>query len=279
MKLSGGKGYYIVLTAAALGLATAGSANAQTDLIINIDTAYSGSVSLGGTSLQNEDVYLTAFKATYNGGTPLPNGTSNPFNTFCIDITPDLANGNNGQYSGSWNAQNFPPSGPPPQNGVAQPPYVAGGIQEAANIYKTYVGNVDISTAPGQLWGAALQVAIWSDLYGTSPSTGFSVSGGNYSTTYNGISIPALGATSVSVQNLVNYILGSSANYANPNLNSTFWNAVNPVANQDLIGPQVETGFMIPESRSYGSLAGLTVLGITLGSQLRRKLARVTGSF
>ena len=192
------------LLAAVAASMVAGSANAQTQLHIDYDTTYQGNISLAG-YIGSEDVYLTPFQATYEGGAPLPFPTTNPFNTFCVDISPDL------NQNGTWTAGTFPLT-PPNGNSIQ---YVPGGIQSAASIYNAFVGNVNISTGSGQLWGAALQLAIWNDLYdGDNTVSGgvFSVSGGN----------------SALVVGLADSILTSAYNFANPNLTSTFWNATDP---------------------------------------------------
>lgn len=242
-----------LFSAIAASLGAAASVNAQTDLLISYDTAYQGDINVSG-YINNEDVYLTAFSAAYNGGDALPFPTTSPFTTFCIDILPNL------NASGSWTAQTFP-STPPPQNGQSSPAWVGGGIQTAANIYNNFVNNATVSSGgggsidgqsyTGEQWGAALQLAIWQDLYGSS----FSATG-----------------VDSTVAALENDILNSSYNIANYNLTSTFWDATDPTVNQDLIGPQMQTGFA-PESGAYGALAGFGLLVVSLRSQIRRKLA------
>lgn len=248
-----------LLTACGVGMMAVCSAHADTDLTINIDTAYIGYVTVtpgvaggvtGSVGINNEGAYLSAFQATYAGGDALPHPTSNPFYTFCVDILPDLVNWNNGQSSG-WSPEPFSSATPSP-NGAGQTiPYVAGGLQTAASLYNGFVGNVDISSPSGEQWGAALQLAIWQVLYGNS----FSVSG-----------------VDSTVAGLEADILNSTYNFANPNISGTFWDASNPTANQDLIGPPLQTGF-VPEPGAYGALAGAGLLVFTLRSQSRRKLA------
>lgn len=236
-----GKQHVSILTAVLVGVAAAGSVNAQTALHIDYDTAYQGNVSVAG-YFGPEDVYLTPFQATYVSGTPLPFPTTNPFNTFCVDISPIL------NPNGTWT------SGPLPlgANGNAIP-YLPGGIQTAASIYNAYVGNVSISTASGQLWGAALQVAIWSDLYGSA-----------FSLTSDGHDIS-------DVQSLASIILSSPNNIANPGLTSTFWNATDPAVNQDLIGPQMGFGF-VPEPGIFTVAASACALLGLLGFRRRQAL-------
>jgi hypothetical protein len=234
--------YKGLLAAVAASMVAAGSANAQTQLHIDYDTAYQGNVSVAG-QFGPEDVYLTPFQATHVSGAPLPFPTTNPFNTFCVDISPNLV------QNGTWTAGTFPLGA----NGNAIQ-YVPGGIQTAASIYNAFVGNVNISTGSGQLWGAALQVAIWSDLYGPA-----------FSLTSDGHDISA-------VQSLANTILTSGVNVPNPNLTSTFWNATDPANNQDLIGPQMETGF-VPEPGIFTAAAsGCAFLGL-LGFRRKRALS------
>jgi len=229
----------LLLCAATVAGTMAGTASAQTQLSINYDGAYTGYVGVTG-YMAPEDVYLTAFQATYVSGAPLPFPTTNPFNTFCVDISPNLVT------PGTWTAGTFPTQGNLNGNTI---PYVNGGIQEAANIYNHFVGNVDISTANGELWGAGLQVAIWSDLYGSA----FNISG-----------------ESPNVDAIVSTILTSGFNVVNPNLTSTFWDATDPSVNQDLIGPPMETGF-VPEPGAYAAAASVCALVGLAG--LRRKRA------
>lgn len=200
--------------------------------------AYQGIVTVAGQL--SEDVYLTPFQATYVSGDPLPFPTSNPFNTFCVDVSPIL------NQNGTWTAGTFPLG-----NNGNTIQYVPGGIQQAAGIYNAFVGNVSISTAGGQLWGAALQAAIWQDLYGSA-----------FSLTSDGHDISA-------VQTLETSILTSGANVANPNLTSTFWNATDPAFNQDLIGPPMETGF-VPEPGTYAAAASVCALLGIVGIRRQR---------
>jgi hypothetical protein len=239
---SGQKNILLVIVAA--GSMAAVSTHAATQLGINYDTAYTGFVSVTGGagalgSPGGEDVYLTAFQATYQSGDSLPFPTTNPFYTFCVDIMPTLVS------PGSWQASNFPLG----NNGNSLQ-YVPGGIQTAANLYNTYVSLVDISTPQGQLNGAALQVAIWSALYGPA----FSVTGED----------PNVAAITAQM-------LGGPANFPNPALTSTFWNAVDPLENQDLIGPQMNTAFA-PEPASYAAAVSSCALMSLWGvSKNRRK--------
>jgi hypothetical protein len=242
------------LIVAAAGVLAAGSVNAQTDLTINVDTAYQATLFLTGApgplGSGGEGAYLTAFQASYSGGTPLPLPTTDPFNTFCVDILPDLANGNGNQYTGQWTAGTFPPINNGAANGNTIP-YVNGGIQTAASLYNTFVGNVTIDATGGgtigghgyngEQWGAALQLAIWQSLYGAS-----------FSATGVDSAVAALEAA----------ILASPADFANPNLTSTFWNATNPSDNQDLIGPQMETGFVPEPGVFMAAASGCAIFGL-----------------
>jgi len=263
-----------LLAATAVGMLAVCSAKAQTsDLIIDIDTGYTGFVSVtpgipGGVSgtvgINSEDVYISAFQATYAGGAPLPYPTSNPFNTFCVDILPELVNWNNNIPNG-WTPEPFSSASPSPNSAGQTIPYVAGGLQTAASLYNAYIGNVGALNSgvftggglingtfySGTQWSAALQLAIWQVLYGTS----FSDSG-----------------VDATVTSLESQILASPYNFPNPNITGTFWDASNPVANQDLIGPELETGF-VPEPGIYGAFAGAGLMVVFLGSQVRRKMA------
>jgi hypothetical protein len=230
------------------GFAAAGSANAATDLSISYDATYVGYYSLQGAagslgSASGQYAPLTALQATYKGGTALPYANAQSFYTFCVDIGPELI------VSGVWQAESLPTG--PNGNAIA---YISGGIQRAANLYNAYVGQVNIFTPQGELAGAALQMAIWNDLYdGDNTVSGgvFEVHGGN----------PA------PVVALANTFLNSNYNVDNPNLTSTFWEAIDPVANQDLLGPpsfssnpQVVT--IVPEPGIYAAAAGVcAVLG------------------
>jgi hypothetical protein len=267
------KKFRVWLAVIATSMAVAGSASAQTDLTIYVDTYYTGYITVtpgvqGGVSgtvgINNEDVYLTAFQATYAGGNPLPYPTPDPFITFCVDILPDLVNWNNGIYS-SWTPETFSAASPSPNGSGQTIPYVNGGLTTAANLYNAFVGNIGVlnngrftgggtinnTYYSGEQWSAAVQLAIWRALYGSS----FSATG-----------------VDPTVATLESDILGSTYNVANPNLTSTFWNATNPSDNQDLIGPQMQTGF-VPESGAYGVLASAGLLVVVLRTQLRRKLA------
>ena len=96
-------------------------------------------------------------------------------------------------------------------------------------------------------------MAIWSDLYGSA-----------FSLTSDGHDLTA-------VNNLVSTILASSHNIADPSLTSTFWNAVDPVVNQDLIGPQMETGF-VPETGTYAAAASACAfLGLMVVRQNQKR--------
>lgn len=167
-----------------------------------------------------------------------------------MDISPVL------QSPNYWEAQTFAQASGSGGTGNNIVPFVSGGLQKAASIYNAYVSTVDISSPSGQLNGAALQVAIWSALYGSS-----------FLLTTDG-SGPSL----VPVTTLVTQMLTTSVN---PNLTSTYWNAVdssgNPIPNQDLIGPQFETGF-VPEPGTYAVAASVCAgLGLLV---VRRKQGR-----
>ncbi len=235
-----------------LGMVAAGSANAQTIYSMNYDQAILGNYSLtinGSLLLNNNQQPLTTIQATYLSG-PTPPSNLNSFNTFCVDIL------------GTWN--NNPTLTPTtfPQGGQALTGWVNNGIQTAASIYNAYYGELSIASGgggqfngagpsySGQEWGAAMQLAIWTDLYGAyNPitQTGFS---------YNSVTDP-------SVPTLTTDILGSSANL-NPDLTvtSTFLLATDPTAsNQSFIGP-VSSVSDVPEptTLALGGLSGLALL-------------------
>ncbi len=240
----------LVRLVAGLGLAAAWSAKADTQLTIGYDTAYEGDILLAGApgnlGAGTDSIYLTAFQASYQGGEALPLPTANGFFTFCFDV------GQNISLAGSWQAT--PLSANPNGNTI---PYISGGLQRAASLYNTYVSSTDISSAAGELNGAALQLAIWNDLYDgdTQVESGrFSVSGGN----------------SAAVIAVADSFLQSSANVANPGLNNTFWNATQPVDNQDLIGPGMPAGFA-PEPAAYAVAASVGALLVMLRTYAKEK--------
>jgi hypothetical protein len=238
------------LATAVVGMLVAGSANAAlTQLQITYDTSYTGAITGGGAN--NENVYLTAFSATRIGGDPLPSPTPNPFFTFCLDIAPVLI------PTDWWKSETFANAGA--GNTVA---YQAGGIQRAASLYNAYVGDVNFLTGSGKQESAALQLAIWNVLYDTD------------TTVLGGAGFQVAGADS-GVTTLADQMLSSVNNAENPNLTSTFWNATdsngNPIFNQDLIGPQMETG-MVPEPGTYAAAASTCAFLSFLG--MRRKQTR-----
>jgi hypothetical protein len=234
----------ILLAVVGAGILMELSANAATEFSIGYDTAYQGNVAVTGV-WGPEDVYLTPFQATYQAGDSLPIGTTNPFYTFCVDISPNLVT------PGWWQATTFPSDA---HNGNTIP-YVTGGIEHAASIYNAFVGGVDISTAQGELNGAALQVAIWQDLYGSA----FSFTSDGHDAEYN----------AVVAQEAV--ILASSANTSPAYYTSTFWNATDPAVNQDLIGPQFENGVFVPEPAAYTFAASVcALLGFRRFRQVRQ---------
>jgi hypothetical protein len=274
MNLGNNKMRNVLFAATAVGVLAACSAQAQqSDLIIDFDGSYTGFVYVtlgvsggvsGNVGLNGEDVYISAFQATYAGGAPLPYPTSNPFNTFCVDILPVLVNANNG-ISSAWTPESFAVATPSPNSSGQTIPYVAGGLQTAASLYNAYIGNVGGLSGghfagggvingnfySGEQWSAALQLAIWQVLYGTS----FSDAG-----------------VDPTVTSLEGQILAGPYNFPNPNITGTFWDASGPVANQDLIGPELQTGF-VPEPGTYGAFAGVGLLVVFLRGQVRRKMA------
>lgn len=238
-KLSG-----ISLVIAGVSLLATSSANAAlTQLQITYDTSYTGYIT--GVSVNNEDVYLTAFSARRIGGDALPSPASDPFYTFCLDMAAPLI------PTGWWKSDTLVNAGA--GNSVA---YQVGGIQRAASLYNAYVGGVNFSTTMGKQAGAALQLAIWNVLYDTDASvlggSGFQVAGAN-----------------PDVTKLANMFLQSVNNVASPNLTSTFWNATDAsgydIVNQDLIGPQVATGVVVPEPGTYMAAAAVGAAFCLLG--------------
>jgi hypothetical protein len=213
-------------------LGCAGVANGQSVYSMSYDQDNLGNYSytLDGTVLlDNTAQPLTAIQAIYLSGATPPTGTPNPFYTFCVNIV------------GTWSstptltAEPFPTGSQPTPIG-----WVANGIQTSASIYNAYYGDLTINssgggqfggTGPsytGEEWGAAMQLAIWTDLYGaynSSTGTGFSFDPSSFS--------------DANVVTLMDDILSSSAN-TNPNLGeaSTLWLATAPTAsNQSFIGP------------------------------------------
>jgi hypothetical protein len=245
-----------LFAAAVTAVAAACPANAAlTELQITADTTYTGYVT--GPGVNNEDAYLTAFSAQQIGGDVLPYQGASQFYTFCIDLAPDLI------FTSWWQSGTLPLKGS--QNGNTYP-YVDGGIQRAASLYEAYVGEVNFSSAAGKEEGAALQLAIWKVLYDTgtdvTTGSGFKVSGAEQGVT-----------------TLANSMLSSSANFADYNLTSTFWNAMdssgNAIFNQDLIGPQFGTSFRVgsaPEPRTYAVVASACAfMGLVVSSRKSSK--------
>ena len=225
----------LLMAAATVGLGAMGSAHAAlTQLDITYNQDWTGNItwfnSANNTTTTDNNIPLTAFKATRMGGDLLPPPTSDPFYTFCMDIAPTLIG------SDWWKSGTFPLAGNANGNSA---PYVNGGVQRAASLYKAYVGGVDFSDVSHKREGAALQLAIWEVLYENGP---YDVTSGT------GFSIAS--ASDALITARANVMLGSAANFADYNLTSTFWNATDSngesILNQDLIGPQLPTGF-VPE--------------------------------
>ena len=216
-------------------------------LQIDYDTSYTGALSWGGSS-QNEGVYLTAFRAMRIGGDALPSPHTDPFYTFCMDISSVLI------PTDWWKSGDFSSAGQ-----LNATPYLLGGINRAASLYRTYVAGVDFSDTAHKKEGAALQLALWEVLY---EEGGYDVTAGS--------GFKVAGADSEITQR-ANAMLASPANFVDLSLTSTFWNATDaggaPIFNQDLIGPQVPTGF-VPEPGTY--LAALSALATLVGYRFRR---------
>ncbi|HEX3800455.1 MAG TPA: hypothetical protein VH413_17310 [Verrucomicrobiae bacterium] len=235
-----------------LGLCAGSAAHADTQLAVGYDTTYNANLSLSGApgnlGTGNDFVYLTAFQATYQGGDALP-FSGNSFYTFCLDVGQELV-----PNGASWQAKPLPVGA----NGNSIP-YVTAGLQRAAGLYAANVGNVNISTAQGQLNGAALQLAIWNDLYDGDAqveSGNFSASGGNVD----------------QVVAAADLLLQSAANVSNPNLDFAFWDGSNPTANQDLIS----TVAIAPESTLYGAGVSVIALFACAGFYLRENRKRLS---
>lgn len=200
-------------------------------------------VDLHGGGYTGGAVYDTAFNVSYQGGQPLPNGYSSPFVSFCMFINADLV------PNSSWLAAPFS------SVNINQLGYFdATSLNRAANLYNAYVGTVNsagFSSAGGQLYGGALQLAIWDVLYSNDPNhvddaaASFYVTSGGNTGSQNAIS-------------LADAWLQSAANSPLPFYQSTFWEStdgsgnLDPTANQDLIGPQMSTGF-VPEPGTFAA--------------------------
>ncbi len=247
--------YLLVITA--LGMLEVGSASAQTMYNMTYDQDILGNYSLtssGNVLLNNIQQPLTTIQATYLSGTPVPPPNLLSFNTFCVDIL------------GTWNNNPTVTAGTFPQGGQALTGWVNNGIQTAASIYNAFYSDISINPGgggqfngagpiyTGKQWGAALQLAIWTDLYGAyNPvtQTGFS---------YDTVTDP-------DVPTLTTDILGSLPNL-NPDLTttSTFFLATDPTAsNQSFIGP-IST---VPEPGTL-ALAGLGGLSLFLFRRRRK---------
>jgi hypothetical protein len=206
--------------------------------------------------------YATAFSADWQniaGSQPLPANHSDPFVTFCMDINTILGSG--WWQSGSFSDANLTQQSPPATR-------FASGLYSAANLYAHYAGG--ILNANGS-WadraeGAALQLAIWEVLYepaanGYDVLSTFETSGFKATSVDSGIATRA------------NTML-STWGAADPNIDTTFWNAVNANgtfrSSQDLIGPLAP----VPEPTTV--LAGLLLLlpfGVSTVRILRKNRA------
>ncbi len=221
--------------AAAMAVAHAGT----TDLVITYGQGYSRPLYVGGSSLwQGRAAYATGFLAQRSSGDALPSGHTDPFLTFCIDASNTLT------ASGSWRSGSFP------NPNVGSPAWQPDGICRAASLYNQYVtGASVVNPADSSVSGnyaskeaAALQLAIWEVLYEPA-NTGYNVtSGAGFRVGSNG-----------DLEALANLYLGFPGILVpDVNITTTFWDAVDPGNNQDLIGPFTP----VPEPGTvYGGLA------------------------
>ena len=218
------------------------------DYIVNLHGPYNG------------EVYDTAFAVSYVSGQSLPNGYNNPFTSFCMYINADLV------PSDYWRAIAY--------SGVntSQLGYSFGtaSLYRAVNLYNAYVGTVNFASQSGEINGGALQLAIWDVLYGNNvtsvndPSSQFFVT--------------PVGNESAAAIAQANAFLNSSANNSGLVYQSTFWESTDasgnplPTSNQDLIGPEMATGFVPePGTCAAAAIAGLYAI-IGLGRSAARKL-------
>lgn len=200
----------------------------------------------------NEETYATAFDVNYVGGQPLPNGSSNPFISFCMYVKADLI------PTGYWKAMACS------DVDTCQLGYSFGtsSLNRAANLYSAYVNTVNFSSQSGEINGGALQLAIWDVLNGNNMTSISDRSSSFY--------VTAVGRESAAIIAQANTFLDSSANNPNSIYQATFWEVTDahgnpfPTSNQDLIGPDpMDPRFsFVPEPGTYvvAGLAGFYVI-------------------
>jgi len=149
-----------------------------------------------------------------------------------------------------------------------------GGFYRAASLYQHYAPGILTAAGNGSgfAWndktaGAALQLAIWEVLY--EKGSAFSI---DQDTSRADSTQFYVSSVSSSVRSLANTYLSSIWNIINPNLDTTFWNAVNgdgsPRSSQDLIGPVQP----VPEPTTM--IAAALLLLPFAASTISRKLRR-----
>lgn len=205
----------------------------------------------------NGEVYDTAFSVSYVSGQSLPNGYSSPFTSFCMYLNAELI------PNAYWRATAF--------SGVdtSQLGYSFGisSLNRAANLYNAYVNTVNFNSQSGEINGGALQLAIWNVLNG-SDMTAIDDSSSLFYVT-------AVGNESAAAIAQANAFLNSAANNPNSYYQTTFWEATDangnpyPTSNQDLIGPEMATGF-VPEPGTCVA-AGMAGLYVILAGVGRRR--------
>jgi hypothetical protein len=245
------------------------------DLDISVYYDYRMDVVANGTT---HNTYATAFSANLVGGAALPSPHTDPFVTFCLDISANLGNG-------WWTSGSFADTALTGNGGNR----ISDGLYRAASLYAYYSPGIMsvVGNGSGYSWtdkekGAALQLAIWEVLYDGSGANDISL----YDVTIggaNGFQVASAyqinNSANAAVVSLANTMLhNSSANYVNSSLDATFWNAVdangNPRSSQDLIGPMSGTSKAVPEPTTI--LAGALLLlpfGVSTARILRKKRA------
>jgi hypothetical protein len=253
--------HLLAISAAAFTLVASANA-ALTELNIKYYGDYSGSITYwNGSAEQTESgVLATAFTATRMGADSLPQGRNDPFTAFSIDIRYAL---NSPVY---WQSGSFPNLGNASGN---TPFWQTDGIYRAASLYQAYAGGVVVDqnqNAANHLEGAALQLAIWDVLYGTS---------GTYEVNdVHDAGFHVIGYSRKVVQR-ANEMLASGANRVDHNLTETFWDALTDqngqplCVDEDLIGAPFVIG-VVPEPGTF--LGAAAFAGILLWHALRKRL-------
>ncbi|MGO8763546.1 MAG: hypothetical protein ACLQSR_00240 [Limisphaerales bacterium] len=180
----------------------------------------------------NGEVYDSAFSVSYVSGEPIPGNYTDPFTSFCMDVTADLV------PNADWKAIAYS------EVNTAQLGYSDGSssLNRAVNLFNAYVNTVNFDSQAGEINGGALQLAIWDVLFGNDLASVNNSSSSFYATT--------VGAESSAAIAQANVFLDSSANNANQVYLTTYWEPTDangnptPTSNQGLIG--LDPPYLVP---------------------------------